>query len=139
MWNSSFSGCLTPAFFCKKGRLLVETLEDVQGGGEELLRRALVGEGLLEILALDFAILANALHLRTQLRHLVLQRLDRLEHADDPVHLGLLALVRGVEDVGLLQERGGLCRLGVELLEHHQRLGGGSLCALRVLDGVCSC
>merc|ERR1719235_1859441 len=60
--------------------------------------------------------------------------LDHLDHADNAAILAAHALVWLVEDLRLLHKRRCIGSLGVEVLEHAERLSNSSLCVLRVLD-----
>ena len=77
--------------------LLVEALELLERGREDLLRGALVGDDLLEILVLELAVLPGALELDLHFRDLLLQVLDLLRQR--------------------LDERGQLRDLAVKLLD----------------------
>merc|ERR1719375_791583 len=61
--------------------------------------------------------------------------LDHFDHANDTAVLATHTLVRLVEDLRLLDERSGIRRLRIEVLEHAERLRDGGLCSLRVCNG----
>merc|ERR1719375_969066 len=62
-------------------------------------------------------------------------RLDDLDHTNDTSIFATHALVWLIKDLRLLHEGGGLSSLGIEILEHAERLGHCSLCILGILDG----
>merc|ERR1719465_229891 len=67
----------------EKRRLVVIALEDGQGLRKQLLRRALVRHGRLELLVLLLAVLSRTLELHLHLRDLCLQGLNGISEGLD--------------------------------------------------------
>merc|ERR1719313_396378 len=99
------------------------------------VRRAVHSRLRRELVVRLLRLRLSGLRVRLEAREVAL---DHLEHAHDTAVLRLHALVRRVEDLRglrlLLEERGRLRRLLVELLEHRHRLRHRGLRVLRVSD-----